>query len=1231
MSGFAVSYFLGNSGYSVLEISHCLFSHHNKRVIYGGSNNELVVDSCLFEENTDMCIYTGQAKTKVSNSIFRKNTGTYTIYAQNGEFRGNFITDNYGVGLRVYSAIRVEIVNNLITNNGGGGIYIYESDPVIANNTICNNQATNGGGIVVRQTSSPLLISNIIWNNNALNFGDQIYIESFSKTDIRNSILEGGLGSIGYGAGSSYKGEYISNIEENPAFINAPTEFGDGYTSEIADWVLADTSPCINMGLVTEGYSLPETDLRKIPRISHGFIDIGALEYHREKIEAGGIIDSNATWIADTVKVFDNVEITADNILSIAAGTIVEFQGPYTLECEGGIRALGKIKDSIVFTARNTATGWKGIDYTIYGEGNDTSVFRYVRISHIVDSTRDGIFIRNIPYIEISNSVFKNNVAQDLLYFQTTKADINYCSFINNRGPRSSVVLSIYSDLSLDHCLFYNNTSTESYSRLIYQSRGNLYISNSYFINNDLLEVGYCILKGLGNELSISNTVIANNHFYRAIYASTVSNTIKISNSTITGNMSNNGNYIYADGNNEDSKFIMTNTILQNNSPGTDSIGDVISIADVDSEILNNNIQGGLDSIRSYRDNRSIIYQDNIDTLPVFLNPTAGIGPKFDALEADWGLSIFSPCLDKGIDYDDLPLAEYDILGNPRLVGNGPDLGAVENQSEALAIKVQPDNRFLCEGETALFTVEANDSALYQWKKDGIPIENADSATLVLDSIQYSDQGNYKCIITNGFGSVSSNSAYLLVKLPPKILTEIKDLYSTPGEDILLKPAFSGSEPISYAWKKDGLPIPGELFPELFFTPADSSDEGMYSFELSNSCGTASTKPVSVFLAPQLCMVTVSATTGHNLVVWEKKSNAPILAYNIYRESEAAGIYDLLVSMPSDELSVYVDTTADPTVQAYLYKITAIDTSHTETDIDLCKPHKTIHLIVSTNPELNTTQLQWDRYFGFDYQTYTIYKSTTGMNFDPVHSLSASLNSWTDPEASSGDLFYRIAVEKPDPCVPEGSGKKAGTGPYQHALSNMDDNKLKTGQLPPDTITISNNSILEESLPGTMIGKLLTEDPDTADSHIYQFISGEGDDDNISFTLMGDLLLASESFDFETKNQYSIRIRSTDKEGGYCEVPFVIQILTATGLQDMDAGAVKAYPNPFSQATTIIFPNPAGEAYKIILSDLSGKVYRVVDDITTSDYVLERGDLKLGFYFIEMRGSKIYRGKIVIE
>ena len=74
----------------------------------------------------------------------------------------------------------------------------------------------------------------------------------------------------------------------------------------------------------------------------------------------------------------------------------------------------------------------------------------------------------------------------------------------------------------------------------------------------------------------------------------------------------------------------------------------------------------------------------------------------------------------------------------------------------------------------------------------------------------------------------------------------------------------------------------------------------------------------------------------------------------------------------------------------------------------------------------------------------------------------------------------------------------------------MDNNKLKAGELPPDTITITNNSIEEGNQPGVVIGKFITEDGDSLDSHTYKFVPGEGDDDNISYSILSDMLLASE-------------------------------------------------------------------------------------------------------------------------
>jgi hypothetical protein len=78
------------------------------------------------------------------------------------------------------------------------------------------------------------------------------------------------------------------------------------------------------------------------------------------------------------------------------------------------------------------------------------------------------------------------------------------------------------------------------------------------------------------------------------------------------------------------------------------------------------------------------------------------------------------------------------------------------------------------------------------------------------------------------------------------------------------------------------------------------------------------------------------------------------------------------------------------------------------------------------------------------------------------------------------------------------------------------------------------------------------------------------------------------------------------------------------GINNLDRiNLLRIMPNPFNEYTTLKFSNPEGSQYKLYIMYLSGKVCRIVDDIYTSEYVLEKGDLKEGFYFIELRGPYI--------
>jgi gliding motility-associated-like protein len=94
----------------------------------------------------------------------------------------------------------------------------------------------------------------------------------------------------------------------------------------------------------------------------------------------------------------------------------------------------------------------------------------------------------------------------------------------------------------------------------------------------------------------------------------------------------------------------------------------------------------------------------------------------------------------------------------------------------------------------------------------------------------------------------------------------------------------------------------------------------------------------------------------------------------------------------------------------------------------------------------------------------------------------------------------------------------------------------------PTDITLSATSIGEAVAANATVGTLSTADPDAADTHTYTLVSGTGDADNTSFNINDNSLRITDSPDFETKNSYTVRIRTTDQGGLTYEEAFTITI-----------------------------------------------------------------------------------------
>ena len=84
----------------------------------------------------------------------------------------------------------------------------------------------------------------------------------------------------------------------------------------------------------------------------------------------------------------------------------------------------------------------------------------------------------------------------------------------------------------------------------------------------------------------------------------------------------------------------------------------------------------------------------------------------------------------------------------------------------APAITTQPANQMVINGQAATFSVVATGSAplSYQWQRGGANIGGATSSTYTTPAVASADNGtSFRVVVTNGAGSVTSNSATLTV------------------------------------------------------------------------------------------------------------------------------------------------------------------------------------------------------------------------------------------------------------------------------------------------------------------------------------------------------------------------------------------------------------------------------------------------------------------------------------
>jgi hypothetical protein len=180
------------------------------------------------------------------------------------------------------------------------------------------------------------------------------------------------------------------------------------------------------------------------------------------------------------------------------------------------------------------------------------------------------------------------------------------------------------------------------------------------------------------------------------------------------------------------------------------------------------------------------------------------------------------------------------------------------------AITAQPQSRTNLLGTTATFSVLATGTAPlnYQWRFNNSDLPGANGTSLVLNSVQSSDAGNYSVVITNSGGSITSAVAVLTVWVVPSIVVQPQSRTNVLGTTATFSVSAVGTAPLVYQWLFNGTIISGATSSSLNLPNVQPGNTGSYTVLITNQAGSVTSAPavLTVIVPPSFVTQPLSRT-----------------------------------------------------------------------------------------------------------------------------------------------------------------------------------------------------------------------------------------------------------------------------------------------------------------------------------------------------------------------------------
>ena len=177
------------------------------------------------------------------------------------------------------------------------------------------------------------------------------------------------------------------------------------------------------------------------------------------------------------------------------------------------------------------------------------------------------------------------------------------------------------------------------------------------------------------------------------------------------------------------------------------------------------------------------------------------------------------------------------------------------------SISVNPQNQFAAVGSRVSFLVSANGpgTLTYQWRKNTFNISGATGESYNISSAETTDTGTYDVVVSNAGGSTTSAAATLTVGIPPSISVQPLNQEVTVGQNASFIVTATGTPPLNYQWRKDGVSLTGATGDSLTLNSVWPNQAGNYAVVITNAYG-ATTSSVAVLI--------VNAASSSTVVAW---------------------------------------------------------------------------------------------------------------------------------------------------------------------------------------------------------------------------------------------------------------------------------------------------------------------------------------------------------------------------